>query len=74
MSTQNAIKDRLDEKGWSSVHLAAALRDLGFTTHPFTVQRWADGLSEPRGIALTIAIAKALNCEVRDLVNESVAS
>ncbi len=52
---------------WTSVHLAAALIDRGFTLAPITVERWASGENEPKGIATYLAIAESLGVEVEDL-------
>lgn len=74
MNSKPAIQSILEGKGMTSAHLAAKLHDMGFAPHPLTVDRWVKGECEPRGFALTCAIAKALNCEVSDLVSERVAS
>ena len=54
-------------KGWRPAHLAAAMLDRGATIQEQSIQKWIDGVNEPR-LRMLPAIAEALGCTYGDLL------
>lgn len=63
---QTNLNRLMEERGWKSFHLAAAINDAGFDISESAVYRWLKGNREPRAEYIPV-IAASLDVTPNDL-------